>query len=363
MEEETVKISRARTTAWKPRAEKASDGETESREIKGLQFFSDITMKRIEWFWYPYIAKGKLTILGGDPGLGKSFITTAIAAAVSRGEALPGEEKASGEIRRTLFFTAEDDPADTIKPRLQHMHADQTQIAVYPGSFIFDAEGIRTFHNVIRSVKPDLVIIDPIVAYLGSKMDMNRSNEVRPIMKALADAADMYSVAIIIVRHQRKAATNGKSGPAIYAGMGSIDFTAAVRSELQVTEASNGQKYINHVKANAGPKGKSIRYSINDGHFEWGEVLDVAPFMMNGDQRISKRLLHDDSVRQFLFDILRDHPDGLPSADILMMAKAAKISETKLKLVKRDVVHTFKEGERWKWKLLPEPKVTQEDAA
>lgn len=314
-------------------------------------------MEKIDWFWYPYIPRGKLTILGGDPGQGKSFITQAIASIVSRGDALPGDADTDGVPKVTLFFSAEDDPGDTMKPRLEHMHADQTKIAVYTGSFIFDSDGLKTFHKIIQAVHPDLIVIDPIVAYLGSKMDMNKSNEVRPIMKALAEAAKLYNAAIVVVRHMRKQAAGAKSGPAIYAGMGSIDFTAAVRSELQVTEAANGQKYMNHIKANAGPKGKSIRYSISDGHFEWGEQVDLAPFEMGGDKRISRRLLHDESVRSFLFDVLRDHEDGLPSADILIMAKAANISEDKLRMVKKDMVKVWKDGTTWRWKLLSDAQV------
>lgn len=309
-------------------------------------------MKSTDWYWFPYIPVGKLTILGGDPGQGKSFITTALAAAASKGDPLPGQGEGTGEITRTLMFTAEDALDDTVVPRLVSMQADLTQIDLFDRPFSLDDAGIAGMKRMIQQGGYTLVVIDPIVAYLGAKMDMNRANEVRPILRALYDLAAELNIALVMVRHMRKMPAGTKGGKAIYNGMGSIDFTAAARSELQVDEGSNGQMYLNHIKANSGGKGKSVEYRIENDTFTWGPQVDQVVFKKN-TKAVSKKFKGETVVRLFLFDLLKDHPDGLPSNDVFLAAKAQGISDTKLKAVKVGMVLSTKEKDHWQWRLDP----------
>lgn len=326
--------------------------EVELRSRWEPKMFAEVKVEKINWFWYPYVPVGRLTILGGDPGQGKSFITTAIAAAASRGEDLPGDFT-EHEPRNTLMLSAEDDPGDTIKPRLINLNADQRRIFVNTDYIPLDADGIAGIREMVDQTDAKLLTIDPIVAYLGARMDMNRANEVRPIMKSLADIARDKQIAIIVVRHNRKVSAGGKEGKAIYAGQGSIDFTAAVRSELQVGEAKNGRRYLNHIKTNAGPIGKSINYTIDDGIFHWGDMVEVPAEFASGGPTISRKFKNEATIRQWLFDELTQMPDGDLAKNIIAKGQMAGHSQTKLEHVKRGVAVSAKRGQEWYWVLDP----------
>lgn len=312
--------------------------------------FSQVQIEQIEWLWFPYIPIGKLTMLGGDPGMGKSFITDAIAAALSQGDPLPGQGSNRRGAINVLMFVGEDDPGDTLKPRLISLDANLERIYVNPRDIRLDAQGLAFIEGQVRKYDAKLFIIDPIVAYMGAKIDMNRSNEVRPMLRGLADIARATRSAGLIVRHLRKAPTNGTKGKALYAGMGSIDFTAAVRSELQVEEGRDGTKYLNHIKTNIGPKGKSITYSIIDDEFEWGDMVEGINQSSTG-YSISRTPAKSEQARQLIFDMLKDHPEGVHSNDIYNAAKLAGISERTLKLAKAELVLVEKQGSHWIWKL------------
>lgn len=320
-----------------------------------LKMFSEIKREDIEWFWDPYVPLGRLTMLGGDPGAGKSFITTAISAALSRGDSLPGEAEGVRGPTVTLMLNAEDDPGDTIKPRLENLHADMTKIFVSTEDIILDADGFESIRQMVADTSAKLVIIDPIVAFLGPKVDMNRANEVRHIMKALGRLAKSLKIAIIIVRHNRKQPAGQSAGKAIYAGNGSIDFTAAVRSELAVVESKNGTKFLNHIKTNSSRKGKSIQYTIEaladgSGLFSWGNMIDpVVDQSVTG--KLSSKFRDEEKVKHWLFDLLTQHPEGLSAKTIVEMGKVSGYSQTKLEHVKKGIAGSVRIGQEWFWKL------------
>lgn len=324
-----------------------------------LMAFSQIKREDIVWFWDPYIPLGRLTMLGGDPGAGKSFITTAISAALSRGDSLPGEPEGVREPTVTLMLNAEDDPADTLRPRLENLRADMTKIFLSTEDIILDAAGFETIRQMVADTGAKLVFLDPIVAFLGPKVNMNNANEVRHIMKGLARMAKTLNVAIVVVRHNRKAPAGGSPGKAIYAGNGSIDFTAATRSELAVTESRNGQKFMNHIKTNSSRKGKSIAYEIvpladGSGLFQWGNMVEN---IMTPGGSISTRFKNEGEVHAWLFDLLTQHPEGLATKTIFEMGKLMGYSQTKLEHMKKGVAISFRNGTDWAWKLDPTSKV------
>lgn len=328
-----------------------------------LMPFSMVKREDIKWFWDPYIPLGRLTMLGGDPGAGKSFITTALAAALSRGDSLPGEEEGIRGPTVTLMLNAEDDPGDTLRPRLENLNADLSKIWISTEDIILDADGFETIREMVDDTKAKLLIIDPIVAFLGGKMNMNNANEVRHIMKGLARMARKLDIAIVVVRHNRKAPAGATPGKAIYAGNGSIDFTAATRSELAVVENKNGLKFMNHIKSNSGRKGKSIQYEIvsmpdGTGLFRWGDFVENA--MVGG--AISRRFLNEGKAQAWLWDLLRNHPDGIQVKSVFEMGKLAGFSQTKLEHVKKGVAFSERVADSWVWKLDPNSKVDLSNA-
>lgn len=332
-----------------------TNGDQKSRLRRGPKPISEVIETPIEWFWNPYIPLGRLTMLGGDPGAGKSFITTALSATLSRGERFPGEEE-DHEAGVTLMLSVEDDPADTIKPRLRNMRADLTKIFISEEDIVLDEEGLNAIRIMIKQTNAKLVIIDPIVAFLGPKMDMNRANEVRHIMKGLAKIARDFNIAVLVVRHNRKEGTNGSTGKAIYAGMGSIDFTASVRSELAVITSPNGTHFLNHIKTNSGRKGKSITYAIcskedGTGLFEWGDFARWPPAKGAESGKLSHVFKDDSKVRAWLHDQLKSEPDGLASVEIHSRAKLAGFSPTKLEHAKKGIAISERRSSEWYWRL------------
>jgi len=190
---------------------------------------NDVQLQDVQWLWKPYIPSGKVTIIQGDPGEGKTTLVLAIASAVTTGSELPiGTNRITKSA--VIYQTAEDGLGDTIKPRLIASGADCSKVIVIdeseePLTLIDDR-----IENAIVETGTKMFIIDPLQAYLGAKVDMHRANEVRPIFKKLANVADRIDCAIVIIGHMNK-----NSGlKSLYRGLGSIDISAAARSILLV---------------------------------------------------------------------------------------------------------------------------------
>jgi len=218
------------TEEWKPAAEtpKPQAGAV-------LRCFSDIESKPLRWLWPGRIPLGKLTLLIGDPGLGKSLLTIDIASRVALGASFP--DGATCELGSVIFLSAEDDAADTIRPRLDAVGADVSRVytleavrvQLTDGSFAEKAFNLETdvaaLEGVLRE-HPDvlLIVIDPISAYLGG-VDSHSNAEVRGVLARLAALAAHYGVAVLCVTHLRKSAR-----AAVYRAIASIAFTAASRA-------------------------------------------------------------------------------------------------------------------------------------
>ena len=187
-----------------------------------------IEREEIKWLWKPYIPYGKITIVQGDPGEGKTSLILKLASELSLGRCF-GEDELREPIN-IIYQTAEDGLADTVKPRLEDSGADCKRIMV-----IDDSEDSLSMNDVrieaaIRTTGAKLLILDPLQAYLGDKVDMNRANETRDITKRLGTIAEKTGCAVVLIGHMNK----GSGAKAAYRGIGSIDFFAIARSVLLV---------------------------------------------------------------------------------------------------------------------------------
>lgn len=195
-----------------------------------LTLYSEVQSTDVRWLWYPFIAIGKITLLQGDPGDGKSSMMMNLIAELSTGGKTPDGCKI-GAPQKVIYQCSEDGVSDTIKPRLERCGADCGKIAfineeVYNG-LTLDDERIR---QAIIEFRPRLVVIDPIQAYLGSDSDLQIAGRARKLMRRLGMWAAGYDCAIVLIGHLNK--KEGSKG--LYRSLGSIDVVAAARSVLQV---------------------------------------------------------------------------------------------------------------------------------
>lgn len=301
---------------------------------------SDVEPQDVSWLWHPYIPLGKLTLLEGDPGLGKTFLALTLAASITRGWPLLSQDGTLGdeiEPSNVLYMSAEDGLADTLRPRLDAANADVSRVHALTGWQIVDERAeavtgavslsdIPILEQALVETEAKLVVIDPLQAYLGAKLDMHRANEVRPLMTALSNLAEKHKCAVVCIRHLSKA----MSPKAIYSGMGSIDFAAAARSILTVGE-HDGERLLAHVKSSLTPQGKSIRYELRDGSVNWLGVSDVTAEELRVPQPVEGASTLDTAVT-FLQDFLSDSPQ--PANTTFKAAKQEGISERTLKRAK-----------------------------
>jgi len=202
-----------------------------TRKMKLIKM-NEVQAQKVSWLWYPYIPYGKITLIQGDPGDGKTTFVLAIAALLTNGKPMPESEDTAAMPVTVIYQTAEDGLADTIKPRLEEVSADCSRVIVIDESEQALTLSDSRIEQAIIKTNAKLLILDPLQAYLGNNVDMHRANEIRPIFKALAGVAERTGCAILIIGHMNK--MNGAKG--LYRGLGSIDIAAAVRSILNEKE-------------------------------------------------------------------------------------------------------------------------------
>lgn len=333
-----------------------------------------VEVEQIEWLLYPFIPYGKVTIIQGDPGEGKTTMVLQIIAKLTRGEPIlpvtdTTKEKRSDEadIENTdsdvegniqeqssilpvnvIYQTAEDGLGDTIKPRLLAAGADCSKVLVIDDSDLpLTMSDIRLEEAIVQT-KAKMVVLDPIQGFLGAEVDMHRANEIRPLMKRVAVLAEKYHCAVILIGHMNKN-SNGKSS---YRGLGSIDFQAAARSVLIVGRVKDEPevRVVCHTKSSLAPEGTSIAFRLDKNNgFEWiGEYDISADELLNGDGRGQKGR----KAKEFLLEILEN--GGMTQKKIAEEAEARGIKSKTLWNAKRELeIDSVKRGKQWYW-MLPE---------
>ncbi len=306
----------------------------------------DVEVREVEWLWYPFIPYGKITIIQGDPGEGKTTAVLQISALLSNGEKLPCDDRDIEPIN-IIYQTAEDGLNDTIKPRLLQANADCTKIKV-----IDEADKSLTMlderlEEALTETGARLVILDPIQAYLGSDVNMNSANEIRDITKQLGQLADRYNCAIILVGHMNKSGNK-----ASYRGLGSIDFQAVERSVLIVGRFKDNptMRVIAQGKSSLAPEGESIAFELNkETGFKWiGKCEMSAEELLSGMSKENKSQLAERLLNEMLED-----GEKLQS-DVLAKAKDWDISKRVLDEMKKKLgVKSTKSANKWYWELPP----------
>ena len=241
---------------------------------------SDVELTPVEWLWKPYLPFGKLSVLQGNPGEGKTYFAMHLAAACTNGKLLPNMERM--EPFNVIYQTAEDGLGDTVKPRLIEAGADLDRVLVIDDSDVQLTLSDERIEKAIVENNARLVIIDPIQAYLGADVDMNRANEVRPIFMRLGQVAQRTGCAILLIGHLNKAA----GMQSLQRGLGSIDIAAAVRSVMFIGKLKHDptMRILTHEKSSLAPPGVSLAFSLGDeGGFRWvGEYDITADEMLSG---------------------------------------------------------------------------------
>ncbi len=328
---------------------------------------SDIISKPIDWLWKDKIAKGKVTLIAGDPGLGKSQTTIHIAGIVSTGGIFPGGSECKKG--RVLFFSAEDDPEDTINPRLQAVKADGNNIFIFStvkkdgkDKFFDLSKDIDLLTKTVEEAKDiSLIIVDPITAFLG-ETDSHVNAEVRALLSMLSKLAATHSIAIIVVTHLNKST----GGSPLNKITGSLAFVAAARAAYMVIKDENDEsrRLFLPVKNNLAEDKGGFAFRLEGVELE-GKIFtsrvvwEKDPVTMSAIEAMKEQKGNGDSTDrktiEALEGILRKHPEGLSTNDYVNEAARIGISRRTVYRAEKDMFIERVGGGKnntKKWKLI-----------
>ena len=320
-----------------------------------LTLYSDVQTRTVKWLWFPYIAYGKITLLQGDPGDGKSSMMMHLIAELSTGGAMP-DGTALGKPQRVIYQCSEDGVGDTIKPRLVKLGANCNNVAfineeVY-GNLTLDDERIR---EAIIEFEPKLLVIDPVQAYIGSDSDLQIAGRARKLMRRLGMWAEAYDCAIVLIGHMNKR----ESAKGLYRGLGSIDLIAAARSVLQVERDINDPdiRIVSQIKNSLESSGLDIRFEIRPSSgFKWLE--NTSPKQDDSQKYVLEKAEKEQVVfptkqeeaAHIICNLLKEK--DVKSKDLFHLLADKGISEKTARAIKEELgVVVYRKGGQWYWSL------------
>ena len=326
---------------------------------------SDITPKKVEWLWYPYIPFGKVTLLQGDPGDGKSQLMLALSAIASKGKPLPfADEEDIHEPMIVIYQTTEDDADDTVVPRFIDSDGDRDKLLFIrenEKSLTFDDDRIR---SAIEKSGARLLILDPLSSYIGDGCSLNAANEMRSKFNHLIAVAKDTGCAIVIIAHMNKM----RETSPLYRTSGSIDIAGVARSILAITRTPNkenpNERVMVQVKSNLAPTGSAILFEVSENGIHFIDEIEmtaeqafasVAPKLGRPNEEF-------ESCKDFILDLMKC--GKLPSAACEELLKDNGFKKSTIKKAKKEAgVVSVKEGMVWYWTLPTAEASDQENPA
>ncbi len=337
---------------WAPA--QTDTGRSQDQSTERVIALSEVQPEELEWLWPGRIPLGKITILDGDPGLGKSTMVADLAARISTGRPLPGEQGGRG-CENVVLITHEDGLGDTVRPRLDAAGANVERVfATGPSFHPTIPEDIDEIGKIVHDKRARLLVIDPLFEYLDPRTDAFRDHHVRTALAPLGNLAARTGVAVLLVRHLRK--SGGAS--ALYRGGGSIGIIGVARSGLLLAKDPNddGHRVVASVKSNLGPPPPSLSWRFRGGKeqgIEWlGEVSVTADQLVNLPVDSPEEGGALQQAAKFLGELLA--PGPVPANDVFAEAEAAGISKPTLRrAADRLGVQRSKSGfcGNWNWCL------------
>ncbi len=311
-----------------------------------IQYYNKVKAKTVKWLWYPYIPYGKITIIQGDPGDGKSTLALNLLSLVTNGGILPLSHM-NVEQGTVIYQNNEDGKEDTIVPRMRACGADLSKVAYIDETEDVLSMGDERIEQVLEETHARLIILDPIQAYLGDT-DMNRASEIRPVFHRLAAIAQKRNCAVVLIGHMSKG--NGKG---LYRGLGSIDIAAVARSVLLVSKVGDDLRVLAPIKNNLAPMGDSILFRIDgNSKINWIKTCKItAEQVMIGDTKdiecSAKKILQAINIISFCIK-----NGNCRARDIQSECKKQGISVRTVNAAKSKMnIKSLKTQKEWVWQL------------
>lgn len=325
---------------------------SQKKELKIISS-TNVEVREINWLWYPFIPRGKVTILQGDPGEGKSTFMLTLAAYLTRGEALPFTDCGEPPDPITVLYqSTEDDYDDTIVPRFIKAGGIRDRLA-----FIDESEYPLTFDDdrILEGIKQTgakLLVLDPLASYIGD-CSLNASNEVRQKFNALINAARETDCAIVVVNHMNKM----PGLKAIYRTPGSIDVAGAVRSILLLARDPDEEdkRYLVQTKMNLASKGDALEFRIEDGGIKFTGITDKTADEILRKQDFVSGIGRPDVKLQEAKEVIEEllaAGAAVPAENCEAVLKKNGIRRSTAQTAKRELgIESVRIQERWYWKL------------
>lgn len=311
---------------------------------KLLEYYSSVKAKNIEWLWYPYIPYGKVTLLQGDPGEGKSTFMLQIMALLTRGGIMPNGQKIK-KTENVIYQCAEDDLEDTIKPRLISANADCGKIAhIIEGNDELTLDDNR-IDFALEQTGARLLIFDPIQAFIKQDGDMQNASKMRSILRKLADIAQKRNCAVVLIGHMNKS-SGGKN---LYRGLGSIDIAALARSVLMIVrdKEDSSVRYMFPIKSSLAPEGEAVSFKFDKNQgFIWGgkEDIDINE-LLNITQPIAGKKC---AAKECLINYLS--MGDMPSSKIFELLNKEGIARRTVQEAKKELdIQAYRKEDVWYW--------------
>jgi putative DNA primase/helicase len=300
---------------------------------------AEVEAEDVEWLWWNRIPLGEVTLVAGDPGQGKSQFTAALTAKVTVGLPLPdGGENVKGTV---LFASLEDSPSKTVRPRLERQGADLSRVLLLDQFKDERGEPRRMRASDIPALEAalcliedaKLIVLDPVMAYMGGGVDTNKDNEVRDVLGPLAELAQRHNIAVVVVAHLNKSDAEN----IIYKVSGSVGFAGLPRSVLLIgQQESTGQRGIAHIKSNLGPEMPTVEFTLDNDGFHWGKLNpELTKYKLIEKDRKTKASDERDVAKEWLRSSLNAGPRW--STELRTEAEECGISWWTLGRAKREL--------------------------